>query len=167
MIDAFVWPESSSAWGHAAMYVDNPAPGGRRYISFWPRVIACAGENPISGCAPGANTYPGDVRLEGRAPAHDFNLNYAGRPDFSEAGILAGWARIKRDQPYYAALRNNCCTVVARLLLESGGGAALTGYGAPLVWTPATLVQLLRSFPLRVAAAERLVVVAPPAGVGP
>lgn len=165
MIEVYIWMPRGSNWGHAGMYVHNEANNERRYISFWPRVIACAGEHPWSGCAPGANDFWNDCRLEGVAPTHDFMLNYGGRDDFSEAGILAGWARMKREQPLYAALRHNCCTVVANLVLNDGGGRAHTTFPAPLVWTPDSLRRLMSTFPLRIRCAERLYIEPPPADV--
>ena len=105
MIDVYVWMPHDGAWGHAAMYVANEATGERRYISFWPRVIACAGDEPWDGCEPSANTYAGDCRLESGVPHHDFVMNFGPADDVNEAGILAGWARIKRERPLYAALR--------------------------------------------------------------
>jgi hypothetical protein len=174
MIDVYVWlPQDAnewhgSTWGHAAMYVHNEANGERRYMSFWPRVIACGGSNPISGCAPGSNTYRSDCALESHEPHHDFAFNLGDREDLNEAGILAGWARIRREQPRYAALRNNCCDVVARLLLEDGDGRALRpAVFLPLIpWTPGRLVNLLRNLALRGHGIERLLPLAPPIDAG-
>jgi len=169
MIDVYIWMPREGAWGHAAMYVHNEATGEQRYISFWPRVIACAGANPISGCAPGANSWRSDCELERREPNHDFVFNLGGREDLDEAGILAGWARIKREQPLYAALRNNCCDVIAGLIRNDGGGARFqTEFFAPLIpWTPGRLHDLLRNIAVRGRGGVRLRPAAPPPGVGP
>jgi hypothetical protein len=169
MIRVYIWMPRQGSWGHAAMYVHNEATGEQRYISFWPRVIACAGENPISGCAPGANSWQRDCELEGREPDHEFLFNLGGREDLNEAGILAGWARIKREQPLYAALRNNCCDVIAGLIRNDGGGARFqTEFFAPLIpWTPGRLYDLLRNIMLRGRGGMALQPVGPPPGVGP
>lgn len=169
MIDIYIWTAREGAWGHAAMYVHNEATGERRYISFWPRVIACAGENPFAGCAPGANTWRSDCDLEGREPNHDFIFNFARTDELDEAGILAGWARIKREQPRYAALRHNCCDVIAGLVREDGGGARFqTEFFAPLIpWTPGRLYELMRNISIRGRGAQRLVPMGPPPDVGP
>ncbi len=173
MIDVYIWMSQDanewhgSTWGHAAMYVHNEATGERRYISYWPRVIDCGGRRPLLGCAPGANSYRSDVALEWHEPHHDFAFNLDGRDDLSEAGILAGWQRIKQEQPLYAALRHNCCDVVAKLLLQSGGGEAYrTEPFVPLIpWTPGRLRDLLRNLSVRGHGIERLRPLAPPADV--
>lgn len=167
MIDVYIWMPRDGAWGHAAMYVQDEAAGERRYISFWPRIIACAGEEPLAGCEPGANTYGIDCSLEGDPPTHDFVFNFAGTDRLNEAGILAGWARIKREQPRYAALRHNCCDVIAGLVLEDGGGNALrSDFYYPLIpWTPGLLHDLMWDISLRGHGAERLVPHAPPLDV--
>lgn len=169
MIDIYIWMPRTEAWGHAAMYVHSEATGEQRYISFWPRVIACAGENPISGCAPGANTWQSDCELEGREPDHDCVFNLGRTDQLDEVGILAGWARIKREQPRYAALRHNCCDVIVGLVRDDGGGRAFqTEFFAPLIpWTPGRLHDLLHNIAIRGRGAWRLVPAGPPAGVGP
>lgn len=169
MIDIYIWPPRTGAWGHSAMYVHSEATGERRYISFWPRAIACAGENPISGCAPGANTWQSDCEPEGHEPNHDFIFNFGRTDELDEVGILAGWTRIKREQPPYAALRHNCCDVIAGLVRDDGGGRSFqTEFFAPLIpWTPGRLHDLMRNIAIRGRGALRLVPAGPPAGVGP
>ena len=100
-------------------------------------------------------------------PHHDFVMNFGPADDVNEAGILAGWARIKRERPLYAALRHNCCTVVANLLLQDGGARSLTRYPEPFVWAPEDLYALMRSFPFSVPCGERITLVPVPPDVGP
>jgi hypothetical protein len=103
--------------GHASMKVNQGAPAGDIYISWWPKA-----ENGKKGVLSGSpllseyRTWDDDCDSEGRKPDYCFDFS------LSDTTIKAFWADFKTSNKY-ELYSTNCCRVIANAL---GAGGAET-----------------------------------------
>jgi len=153
-IHIYVWYPREDAWGHCAMWIEQPTRAASRYVSWWPRDptdIAPFECNPAS-----ARHFYYDWTMEGRLPNREFVIVNAptGSPRIDEPAMVRAWDRWMSFD-CYSTFDRNCCTTVARLLRDAGGAAGIDPWEPVTWWGPNDIVEYIHRLGRRIMVREQ------------